>query len=77
MDDPQRAKAVQSAYAQYHQWIEEQPGVNGCSLGIDDRDRDVIRVLTDPACHEELSQRIRRKVGDYVHFIPANPKAFG
>lgn len=72
--DPQRAAEVKAAFEKHSKWIESQEGVRGCSLGIDPEDRDVIRVLTDPAQHEEVSAKVRDKVGDYVYFIPANPK---
>lgn len=75
MESP-RSKEVKEAYEKHHEWIESLHGVNGCSYGIDDQDRDVIRVITDPAHHDELSKVIRQKVGNMAHFIPATPEAF-
>lgn len=58
------------------QWIKSQPGVIGCSLGIDDKDRDVIRVYIEPARFDEAAEVIKAKLGDLAFPVPSEPYAF-
>ncbi len=57
-------------------WMKSQPGIVGYAIGIDDDDRDVIRVYIEPAYFDELSQVIKEKLGDLAFPVVSAPRAF-
>lgn len=62
------AEQVETATEQHGAWVMQQPGVNGCSAGVNSHGAPAMVVFCDQT-PDDVKQRIRDRVGVPVEFI--------